>query len=194
MRRSLVHALLWTAATLLGYLFTGIGTHFPGSFPVGSGVLDSLDPSAALVGLVIGGVGGGAIGTLQWLVLRSWIGVSWRWLVATALAVAVTHALGDGLPTSWEWPPLAIAGGSVMAGAQWMALADRMDRAPLSLTSGLVFAAGVISGVAIADPRSADWMTAHLVAAAVAGTVVAAGVGAAVLWTSRARWLHHEAA
>ena len=170
---------------MLGYLFAGFGTHFPGSFPVGSGVVTAFDTGAALYGAVIGSVGGLVIGTLQWLVLRSWLGIRWSWLAATALAVGVTHALGDGLPSSVEWPPLAIAGGVVMSVSQWLALRGRADRTSLALTSGIVFALAVTVGVAVADPRSPDWRMAHIVAAAVSGTVVTIVYGAVLLWTSR---------
>lgn len=171
---------------MLGYLFAGSGTHFPGSFPVGSRVVTNFDVEAALFGLLIGTVGGLVIGTLQWLVLRSWLGIAWPWIVATAVAVGVTHALGDGLPSSWEWPPVAVVGGGVMAGAQSVAPRDRADRTLLVLASAAVFALAVIVGVAVGDPRSADWRTAHIVAGAVAGAVVGVAGGAAFLWTSRA--------
>ena len=170
---------------MLGYLFAGLGTHFPGSFPVGSGVVAEFDRDAALFGVIIGGVGGLVIGSLQWLVLRSWLGITWGWLAATAVAVSVTHALGDGLPSSWEWPPLAVVGGVVMAAAQWVALRTRGDRALLALTSGAVFSVAVIVGVGVADPRSADWRSAHIIAAAVAGMVVVIGEGSALAWISR---------
>ena len=170
---------------MLGYVFAGLGTHFPGSFPVGSGVVTSLDSGAALFGLVIGAVGGLVIGTLQWLVLRSWLRITWRWLAATALAVGLTHALGDGLPSSFEWPTLAVAGGVVMAIAQWVALSGRADRASLALASGIIFALALIAGVTLADPRSADWQTAHIVAGAISGAVVAVVQGGAFMWTSR---------
>lgn len=114
-RRSIAHVVLWSLATILGYVFAGLATHFPGSFPVGSGVVTTFNSGAALFGLVIGTVGGLAIGTLQWLVLRSWLGITWPWLAATAVAVGLTHALGDGLPSSFEWSPLAVAGGLVMS-------------------------------------------------------------------------------
>lgn len=185
MQRSLVHVLLWFLATMLGYLFATVGTHFPGSFPVGSGVVTTFDSGAALFGLVIGTVGGLVIGTLQWLVLRSWLGITWRWLAATALAIGLTHALGDGLPSSFEWPTLAVVGGVVMAIAQWVALSGRADRASLALASGIVFAVALIAGVTVADPRSADWQTAHIVAGAISGAVVAVVQGAALMWTSR---------
>jgi hypothetical protein len=183
-RRALVHFLLWFFSTMLGYLFAGVGTHFPGSFPVGSGVVTTFDAAAALFGVVIGSVGGLVIGTLQWLVLRSWLGITWRWLAATAVAVGMTHALGDGMPSSWEWPPLALAGGAVMSIAEWVALRDRTDRAALALASGIVFSIAVIVGVAVADPRSADWQTAHIVAGAVSGAVVGIAYGAVLLWAA----------
>jgi hypothetical protein len=118
-------------------------------------------------------------------VLRSWLGITWPWLAATAVAVGVTHALGDGLPSSFEWPPLAVVGGVVMAGAQWVALRGRANRTLLGLTNGVVFALAVIVGVLVADPRSVDWQTAHIVAGAVSGAVVGVIYGAALLWTSR---------
>jgi hypothetical protein len=90
------------------------------------------------------------------------------------------------MPSSWQWPPLAVVGGMVMVGAKWIALRGRSDRAQLALTSGIVFAPAVIFGVWVGDPRSADWQTAHIVAGAVAGAVVAIALGAALLWSSRA--------
>ena len=185
MRRSIAHLVLWSLATMLGYVFAGLGTHFPGSFPVGSGVVTTFDSGAAVFGLVIGTVGGLVIGTLQWLALRSWLRITWRWLAATALAVGLTHALGDGLPSSFEWPTLAVAGGVVIAIAHWVALSGRADRASLALASGIVFAIALIAGVTVADPRSVDWQTAHIVAGAVSGAVVAVVYGAVLLWTSR---------
>ena len=170
---------------MLGYMFAGVGGHFPGSFPVGSGVVATFDASAAATGLIFGAVTGLVIGTLQWLVLRAWLGVAWPWLVATALAVAVTHALGDGLPSSWEYPPIAVVGGLVMAGSHWLALRGRPDRRVLAIASGAAFAFGVMLGVAAGDPRSADWQTAHLVASAVAGAVVGVAVGTALLLNTR---------
>jgi len=170
---------------MLGYVFAGLGTHFPGSFPVGSGVVTTFDTNAALYGVFIGSVGGLVIGTLQWVVLRSWRGITSRWLAATAIAVGVTHALGDGLPSSFDWPTLAVAGGVVMAIAHWLALSGRTDRSSLALASGIVFALALIAGVTVADPRSADWQTAHVVAGAISGAVVAVGYGAVFLWTSR---------
>jgi MFS family permease len=184
--RSITHLVAWCLANLFGFVFAGIGSHFPGSFPVGSGVVGAFEPGAASFGLIIGTVGGLVIGTLQWLVLRSWIGMRWPWLAATAVAVGVAHALGDGLPSSLEWPPLALVGGLVMATAQWVALRDRADRAPLALASGVVFALAVIVGVTVADPRSADWQLAHVIAGAVSGGMFGALYGAVVFWNSGA--------
>ena len=77
------------------------------------------------------------------------------------------------------------------AGAQRVALRARADRTLLALTSGAVFALAVIVGVAVGDPQSADWRTAHIVAGAVAGAVVGVAGGAAFLWrysTSSSGW------
>jgi hypothetical protein len=43
---------------MLGDLFAGVGTHFPGSFPVRSGVVTAFDTNAALFGDIAADVGG----------------------------------------------------------------------------------------------------------------------------------------
>jgi hypothetical protein len=152
---------------------------------LGYGVVAAFDLEAAAFGLFIGGVFGLLIGALQWLVLRVWLGVPWTWMLATALGIAVTHALGDGLSPSWSYPPIAVVGGVVMAGALWLVLRGSAHRALLSIVSGSAFTLAVILGVWSGDPSSAYWELSHLVAGAVAGAVVGCVVGGTVLWRSR---------
>ena len=92
---------LWVLASTVGFAFGGFAFHFPFGFPVGT--LVSFDPGAAVVGFVQGALTGLVIGTLQWLVLRHWFSGAGWWVLATAVGVAVVHAIGDPYPLLWRF-------------------------------------------------------------------------------------------
>ena len=162
-------ALLWLAANVLGFTLAGAFARFPGSFPVGSGVNSSFDAAAALFGLVLGGVSGAVVGVLQWLVLRRWIGAGRGWIAATALAIAVTHMLGDGLPVSFDYESIAVDGGVLFYVAQTIALRGRSGGQALALAGAVGYAVGILAGVDRATSSEVYWGEEHLVAGIVCG-------------------------
>lgn len=69
----------------------------------------------------MGFLSGALVGAAQWVVLRSRVLRAGRWVLATAAAVGIAHALGDGAPISLA-TSVAIAGGLALGAAQWLVL------------------------------------------------------------------------
>lgn len=181
----------WVVASAVGFALAGAGLHFPGSFPVGSGVNATFDGGAAVVGAVLGAVSGLAVGALQWLVLRGRVARAALWIPATALGVAFTHALGDGLPAVVDYGPIGVVGGAVMGAAQFAVLGSRSRRAATRwvLASAVGLAAGIAFGLVAAEATGVmrqTWTPAvgaqqHALVSGITGLVWGAVTGAALV-------------
>ena len=87
----------WVAVTYLGFaMFGDIHLQLAGG-------TTSFDPSdiaadAILVGFLFGAVSGALIGSLQWIVLRSWAPRARGWIPCTAIGFGFAHAMNDAVP------------------------------------------------------------------------------------------------
>jgi len=139
--------LRWIGASTVGFTVAGAVLHFPGSFPAGTGGT-TLQPEAGLVGAVMGAITGALAGALLWWSIRP--RALWTIVPATALGFAVTHALGDGLPTTVDYLPIGLAAGVVMGIAQLRAFGDPPEAVGYVAGSALGLGAGLALGLGIA--------------------------------------------
>lgn len=131
--------LAWTVAIVLGLAGGGFAFHFPGSY--GN---STVDPSAALVGIVVGSVNGLLVGVLAWIALRLSRADGYRMLAASALLVGLTHAANDGSPTGIPFLVVEAVAGLVAAGtAAWIL---RVRRSSVLAVAGVAWTAGIVLG------------------------------------------------
>lgn len=96
------YAARWVVVTIAGYLFVGGALHFPGT-------LDDVGPEIGP--LILGAVTGLLIGAAQLIALRRLLPRPWLWPLATAVGLAITHGMGDGVSTQTGYLPVALVGG-----------------------------------------------------------------------------------
>ena len=126
-------------------------------------------------GGVLGAVSGVVTGALQWASVRP-VREGWRFILAMAIGVGVSHALADGAPTSLGTLAVAVASAGALTAAMALVLSERR---PLTLAASLVGWAGgwmlaYAVTVALELPRSADqtsWAIQHAVVGLVVGIV-----------------------
>ena len=130
-----MRAIAWVGLTLVGFV-VATGVHFPGT----------LDNVGLQVGpMVFGAVTGLVIGALQLPALRRVARPLWLWPLATAVGIAVTHALGDGVSVVVGYLPVALGGGAVTGALQAAVL-----RSPIwALATTLGFVVGMVGGQAL---------------------------------------------
>lgn len=178
-RRGWILPTAWFVVTAFGVVLSGFLFHFPGAFPPNNGEALNLNP----VGALVNGLGTGVlVGSLQaWLLLRSGLS-AWRWLLGSAVALFVVHALGDMLPDSVALPLMMVLGGWLLGLAQWWATGWPV-RVGLVWTAvtGIVWAATFWAGVQLGYIQE-DWRAAHVIVAAVVGTGVGASTAGMLLW------------
>ena len=128
---------LWIGVTFAGVVVVGGALHFPGT----------LDGVGLEVGpLILGGVTGLLIGAAQLVALRGMLAQPWLWPVATAVGMAITHALGDGVTESTGYLPVAVVGGLATGVLQAAVL-----RRPLwVVATAAAFVIGIARGYALA--------------------------------------------
>ena len=155
-------AIAWAGLTVIGFVLA-TGLHFPGSLDdVG------LEPGPFVLGAVTGLV----IGALQLPALRRVARPLWLWPLVTAVGIAVTHALGDGVSLAVGYLPVALAGGAVTG-----ALQAALLRSPIwALATTLAFVVGMVGGQALGvtlglDKTSDDGLLRQ--------ALISAGTGAA---------------
>jgi hypothetical protein len=126
----------WIAVTVVAFMVVGGMLHFPGT-------LDGDGP--ALGPVILGGMTGLLIGGAQLVVLRPLLRHPWHWPAASAIGIAVTHAIGDGVSADVGYVPVAIIGGLATGALQAAVL-----RVPLwAVATTLAFAIGIAGGHAL---------------------------------------------
>ena len=127
----------WVAVSVAAFLLVGGALHFPGT----------LDDVGFEIGpLIFGGVTGLLIGAVQLAALRGMLARPWLWPVATAIGIAITHGLGDGVSTTTGYLPVAVVGGLATGALQAAVL-----RRPLwAVATACAFVLGIAGGHALA--------------------------------------------
>ena len=166
----------WIVATSMGFALTGIALHSPGASAVGNAFLD-WDISAAVFGAILGTIAGSVTGILQIVALRI---RTLRVVAATAVAVAIAHALADGAPAVWGVPTVAALSGVTSSLAFAWAVRSREWRSlvlwAVAWCGGWLVATATAGGLGLSGGSdAAAWMTEH----AVIGTILGLAWGAA---------------
>lgn len=119
---------LLVGLSILGYLFAGF-LHMPGDGPTLAFSLRALDLTAGLIGFVFGAVTGVVVGTLQWIVLKTWVPKVRGWILLNALAFGLVHALNDaGLFNSLSGSLGLLVDGLIIGAAQAIVLRPALIR------------------------------------------------------------------
>ncbi|BCW51116.1 hypothetical protein StoSoilB13_34580 (plasmid) [Arthrobacter sp. StoSoilB13] len=175
-----VFPLLWLLTTALSVVLSGVLFHFPGALPPNNGDSFNFNPAGALVNGIATGL---LVGGLQAVLLRRSGLRAWRWILGATVSLLAAHSFGDMLPDAVGWPLMAGLGGLVLGLGQWWA-------ARWSAKVGIIWTAvtGVAWAVSMrlsyqAGNAPEDWLTEHLVVAAVVG--ISMGACTAAMW----RWL-----
>ncbi|MCI0583784.1 MAG: hypothetical protein L0227_13005 [Chloroflexi bacterium] len=138
--------LAWIAAIVVGLAAGGFAFHFPGSY--GNAVID---PAAAIVGIVIGGINGLLVGALAWMALRLSSATGFRVLAWSIALIGVTHAMNDASSTGIPFVVVEAVAGLVAAGTAVWVLRERRPR--LVVAVGVAWTAGIVLG-----GWSGDWL------------------------------------
>lgn len=126
----------WVAITGAAFVIVGGALHFPGT-------LDNvgLEPGP----LIYGGIAGLFIGAAQVFGLRGVLSRPWLWPAATAIGMAITHGMGDGVSPEAGYLPVAVVGG-VATGVLQAAVLGR----PLwAVATAVAFVIGMVGGYAL---------------------------------------------
>jgi len=171
------------ALTYAGFAIAG-GNHLQVWEPTGSFKVTDLLPGAAFTGVVLGIITGAIVGSLQWIVLRSWAPAVRWWIPLTALGFGIVHGFNDALTyRPLDLPVIHILDGVVVGTAQWFALRRVLLRAWLWLPAvAIAWVAGSTIAVALLGQVTGDplaelfvgWGSAGLVIGAVTGAVLVA--------------------
>ena len=173
-------------------------------FPVGAAA--AFIVSFNVPGAVGGAVGGAVVGILQWLVLRQQLSRTGWWVLASTVGIAVFGDVVWYSSTTVEWVITGGAlsftvamsvgfavGGAVVGILQWLVLRQHLSRAGwwvLASTVGFPVGAAVYVAVfqAVNLALGGDLSAAFIERAmgfAVAGAVVGAITGTALVWLLR---------
>jgi hypothetical protein len=88
---------LWVGLTTLGFIVIG-DNHLQASGPTISINLQDVDLFAALIRFVFGAVSDLVIGSLQWLVLKSWTPNARLWIPLNMAGFGLVHTFNDAVP------------------------------------------------------------------------------------------------
>jgi hypothetical protein len=178
-RKARLLAVVWVLVTTCVFALSGFMFHFPGAFPPNNGEAFNSDGiSGALVNGLLTGI---LVGISQMLVLRMAGIRSWRWAAGTAVALWLTHSIGDVFPDSMAVPVMVLLGGLLLAGLQsWALRWSPRHGLPWLVVTAVSWSLGVGLGLQLAG--GSDWRTAHVLAGLVAGLLYGLTTGALWLW------------
>jgi hypothetical protein len=163
-----IGAVRWVAVTVPAFALVGGMLHFPGS-------PDDAGWESGGFGFVFGAVTGLLIGSVQLLALRGLLPRPSRWLIATAIGLGVTHGLGDGLPSSAGYLPVAL-GGLVTGTLQAAVLRRRwwLVATAAAFVVGILGGHAIIAAANVPNDLPADWTRRHTIVALATGIAYAA--------------------
>ncbi len=120
---------LWMVLNMVGYFVAG-DLHYQESGLLVFNFRD-VDPFATVVGFAFGAVSGLIVGSLQWLVLRTWLTQARLWIPLNMLGFGLVHAINDALPNYrlLPLPLLWLLGGFIIGLCQYLALRYSISRA-----------------------------------------------------------------
>jgi len=169
--------LIWTSVSVVAYGLVGFMFHFPSGFPPNNG--QNFNALALVVGALQGGFTGLVIGSLQALLLRQYFRGVRGWLAASAVSLALTHAIGDALPDPLALPVVQVAGGLLLGVGQWLVLRSQRLNAVIWIgATGIAWFAGLTLGLTIMKQIVSGWQTQHVVASLITGLAVSVATGA----------------
>lgn len=93
-RKSILFASLWILSSFVAWgiiSVTGIGAL--GWFVINTSNIHS----RIIYGLILGGLGGLGVGTVQWLLIRQYLPSAWRWIFVSCISWATGFATGSSL-------------------------------------------------------------------------------------------------
>lgn len=170
----------WAIGTTVTYALAGFVFHFPSAFPPSNG--DRINWEGAIGALINGLLTGLLVAGVQYFLLRMVRLQSWRWIVASMVALWLTHTLGDVLSDDSGLTFVAIFGGLILGALQWWALRWPLSQGIIWLASTeFAWILGIWLGYAVGSGIS-DWRTEHVVVGIAAGLALSLANTASWLW------------
>lgn len=176
-RRRWLFATVWALITIALFTISGFLFHFPGALPPNNG---NSFFAAGFAGAVVNGLPAGIlVGLSQMFVLRVAGVRSWRWVAGTAVALWLTHTVGDVFPDPLGIPLMVLLGGLLLGALQWWALRwPGRDGLLWMATTAACWSLGLWLGFLMG--AGSHWRTEHILAGLMTGLLL--GVGTGVLW------------
>ena len=118
----------WVGLTMVGFILAS-DLHRQTSGPRIPFTLQDIDLSGAGLGFVFGAVSGLMIGSLQWVVLKSWMPSYRLWIAFNMVGFGLAHAVHDAVPyRPLDLPLVVLIDGILVGLAQTIALRHTLSK------------------------------------------------------------------